>query len=294
MNGAAIRAVRSFNRTVAEELGILGDRFLGRRRPPGESRLLWEIGPGGADLKSLRNRLGLDSGYVTRMIQSLERQSLVRVRVGPTDRRVRRATLTPRGRAERAVLDRRSDAVADRILGSLPDKQRAALVAAMTEVDRLLRVSLVVFAVESPRSADATFCIDQYFKELDQRFDNGFDPAASLSAAHAELTPPAGLLIIARFHGEPVGCGALRFHGKAPAELKRMWLAKSVRGLGLGSRLLAELERRARTAGARIVRLETNRALSEAIALYRRSGYVEVPRFSDENYAHHWFEKKLG
>jgi ribosomal protein S18 acetylase RimI-like enzyme len=72
-----------------------------------------------------------------------------------------------------------------------------------------------------------------------------------------------------------------------------MWLAKRVRGLGLGARLLAELERRARMAGARIVQLETNCALTEAIALYRRSGYVEVPRFNDEHYAHHWFRKQL-
>ena len=171
--------------------------------------------------------------------------------------------------------------------------QRAALVAAMTEVGRLLRVSMVAFAVESPRSGDARLCMEQYFKELDQRFEGGFDPAMSIPADASELTPPAGLFIIARLHGERVGCGALKFHGKRPAELKRMWLAKSVRGLGLGARLLAELERRARMAGARIVQLETNGALTEAIALYRRSGYVEVPRLNDEHYAHHWFRKQL-
>jgi GNAT superfamily N-acetyltransferase len=99
--------------------------------------------------------------------------------------------------------------------------------------------------------------------------------------------------VIAHLNGQPVGCGALKFHGKAPAELKRMWLAKSVRGLGLGARLLNELEQRARNAGVRVVRLETNRALTEAIALYRRSGYVEVDRFNDEPYANHWFEKTL-
>jgi DNA-binding MarR family transcriptional regulator len=289
----SIPTVRRFNRTVAEHLGVVGDRFLGRRRPPGESRLLWEIGPDGADLRSLRSRLGLDSGYVSRVMQSLERQKLVQVRVSPGDGRVRRATLTRLGRAERAVLDRRSDALANRVLAALSAAQQATLVAAMAQVDALLRAAMVSFDVESPRSADARWCLQQYFDELDERFDAGFDPALSISADARDLTRPAGLLVIARLNGQPVGCGALKFHGKAPAELKRMWLAKSVRGLGLGARLLNELEQRARNAGARVVRLETNRALTEAIALYRRSGYVEVDRFNDEPYANHWFEKTL-
>jgi len=99
--------------------------------------------------------------------------------------------------------------------------------------------------------------------------------------------------MIARLRGRPVGCGALKFHGRAPAELKRMWVSRDARGLGLGRRLLAELERHAIASGVKVVRLETNRTLKEAIALYRSSGYREVPRFNDEPYAHHWFEKRL-
>jgi DNA-binding MarR family transcriptional regulator/GNAT superfamily N-acetyltransferase len=268
--------------------------FLGRSRPPGESRLLWEIGRDGAELRTLRGRLGLDSGYLARALQSLERQGLVRIKVSRTDRRVRLAALTRRGRTERALLDRRSDGLAERTLRSLSEKQRTSLVTAMADVERLLRASMVSFALESPRSTDARWCIEQYFQELDGRFDGGFNPDLSISADARALTPPAGLLIIARLQGKPVGCGALKFHDGAPAELKRMWLAPGVRGLGVGARMLAELERRARIAGARKVRLETNRSLTEAIALYRRSGYVEVSRFNTEPYAHHWFEKKLG
>ena len=293
MDRRAIDTVRQFHRTVAEELGIVGGRFLGRPRPPGESRLLWEIGPNGAELRSLRGRLGLDSGYLTRALQSLERQGLIRVSVSRHDGRVRRATLTRRGRTERSVLDRRSDGLAERTLRSLTATQQTALVAAMADVERLLRASMVSFAVESPRAAESRWCIDQYFQELDARFDGGFNPDASISADARELTMPAGLLLVARLQGKPVGCGALKFHDRAPAELKRMWLAGSVRGLGVGARMLAELERRALKSGARVVRLETNRALTEAIALYRRAGYVEVPRFNDEPYAHHWFEKRL-
>jgi len=91
-----------------------------------------------------------------------------------------------------------------------------------------------------------------------------------------------------------VGCGALRLHGDAPAEIKRMWVAREVRGVGLGRRILRELEDRARGLGAHAVQLETNRTLAEALALYRAAGYREVPAFNDEPYAHHWFRKELG
>ena len=294
MDGRAIKQVRSFNRTVAEGIGALGDRFLGRARPMAEARLLWEIGPDGAEVRELRARLGLDSGYLSRVLRSLERQRLVALRVRPDDRRVRRAHLTRAGLAERAELDRRSDDLALRILEPLSERQRATLVVvAMTEVERLLQACMVRFAVEDPTTPDAKWCFEQYFAELDGRFDGGFDPALSISADAHELTPPAGVLLIARLRNRPIGCGALKFHGSAPAELKRMWIAPSARGIGLGRRLLEELERRAREASVAVIRLETNRSLREAIALYRRSRYVEVDAFNDESYAHHWFEKRL-
>jgi GNAT superfamily N-acetyltransferase len=144
-----------------------------------------------------------------------------------------------------------------------------------------------------PAHPHARHCLDSYFAELDHRFDAGFNPALSIPADDDELRPPAGLLLVATLKGEPIGCGALKFHGDEPTELKRMWVAESARGLGLGRRILAELERSAADHGARVVRLETNRALTEAISLYRSAGYVEVAPFNDEPYAHHWFEKRL-
>ena len=152
---------------------------------------------------------------------------------------------------------------------------------------------MITFDIEPPTTPDARWCFGQFFAELNSRFDGGFDPGLSRSACPAELTPPSGLLIVGRLLGRPVGCGALKFHKKEPAELKRMWIAESARGLGVGRRLLAELERHVRKAGVKVLRLETNRALNEAIHLYRRSGYVEVEAFNAEPYAHHWFEKQL-
>jgi GNAT superfamily N-acetyltransferase len=157
-----------------------------------------------------------------------------------------------------------------------------------------LTASMIRIAPTSPDHPDARHCLRAYFSELSGRFDGGFDPARSLPADDQDLTPPAGVLLMATLHGEPVGCGALRYHGDAPAEVKRMWVSPLVRGLGLGRRLLAELEAEAAAHGVRVLRLETNRALTEAIGLYRSAGYREVGAFNTEPYAHHWFEKTLG
>jgi GNAT superfamily N-acetyltransferase len=164
----------------------------------------------------------------------------------------------------------------------------------MAEVERLLRASSVQITICDPRHPDARSCVRAYISELSRRFDEGFDPGLSISADDTELTWPAGLFLLATLHDEPAGCGALKFHRDAPAEIKRMWVAQAMRGTGLGRRILAELEAHAAAAGARTVRLETNRTLGEAIGLYRSAGYREVAAFNDEPYAHHWFEKPLG
>lgn len=294
MDAAAIERVRAFNRTVAERIGALNSQFLGRGRPMAESRTLWEIGAEGADVRELRARLGLDSGYLSRMLASLERQRLVTLSPNNHDRRVRTATLTRAGRVEKAMLDRRSDSLARSFLQPLGGAQRDRLVEAMSDVERLLTASMVEIDRVDPSTGDARWCVAQYFAELDSRFDGGFDPALSISADARELTLPAGELLMARLRGKPVACGALKFHGRAPAELKRMWVSPEIRGLGVGRRMLGELEHHAWQRGARVIHLETNRSLKEAIALYRASGYREVRAFNQEPYAHHWFEKRLG
>jgi DNA-binding MarR family transcriptional regulator/N-acetylglutamate synthase-like GNAT family acetyltransferase len=288
-----IERVRSFNRTVTQRVGALQDSYLARGRPLGASRVLWEVADEGIDVRALRARLDLDSGYLSRLLRLLERDGLVTVGPDPADRRVRSVRLTAAGRSERALLDSQSDALARSLLAPLGEAHRARLVDAMDEVQRLLTAGLVEVAIERPTTAAARFCLQSYFAELDARFDDGFDPESSISASAQELTEPAGLLLVAWLRGEPVGCGALKLHGRRPAEIKRMWVAQAARGLGVGRRLLQELEAHARARGARRVRLETNHALREATGLYRSSGYAEVEAFNDEPYAHHWFEKRV-
>jgi DNA-binding MarR family transcriptional regulator/GNAT superfamily N-acetyltransferase len=285
--------VRSFNRTVTQRIGALSDRFLARDRPLGESRMLWEIGPDGCEVRTLRNRLDLDSGHASRLLRSLEGAGMVRVRPSESDRRIRVVSLTRAGKAERRLLDERSDELAESMLAPLGGERRERLVDAMRTVERLLTFAAVEFRDVDPNHPDARQCFRAYFAELDARSESGFDPDAGISAEPPELTPPAGCLLIAYLHAEPVGCGAVKHHPGEPSEIKRMWVSASARGLGLGRRLLEELEARVAASGANAARLETNRALVEAIALYRSAGYREVPAFNDEPFADHWFEKQL-
>ncbi|HEU0302861.1 MAG TPA: helix-turn-helix domain-containing GNAT family N-acetyltransferase [Longimicrobium sp.] len=294
MHPEHVAGVRRFNRLVTQRAGALDDHFLGRDRPLGESRVLWEIGRGGADLRDLRARLGLDSGYLSRLVQSLASAGLVTLRADPQDERVRRADLTPAGLAEVGEMDRRSDQAAASILAPLTEPQRERLVAAMAEVHRLLQAAGARIERVDPASHVARWCIARYFAELDARFEGGFDPGQTLPADDAEMRPPRGAFLVAGVDGEPVACGAVKWMEPGVGYLKRMWVAESVRGLGFGRRMLAALEWQSRELGFTTLRLETNRVLAEAIRLYESSGYVEVPPFNAEPYAHHWFEKHLG
>src|SRR4051812_10063582 len=288
-----VAQIRRFNRVVTQRVGALDDHYLARDLPLGESRLLWEIGPEGCDLRSLRSRLELDSGYLSRMLRNLEGAGLVTVEPDERDRRVRVARLTAPGHAERDVLDRGADELAESLLEPLDKRQRDRLVSAMGDVERLLMVPLVRIEQMDPDHPHARHCLREYSAELDRRFPGGFDMRLSISTDASDLRPPQGLLLVATLMSEPIGCGALLLHEGEPPYIKRMWVAPSARGLGLGRRLLGELEARAAATGSPTVHLETNRTLTEAIAMYRSAGYVEVDPFNDEPYAHHWFEKRL-
>ena len=289
-----ISQVRRFNRMVTQRAGALDDHFLGRDRPLGESRLLYEIGQDGADLRDLRRRLGLDSGYVTRLVQALEEKGLVRVGGGSSDQRVRKARLTAAGRREVGEMNRRADQLAAALLNPLTPAQRTRLVEAMAEVHRLLQLSGIQIERVDPASPAARWCVGQYFRELDQRFESGFDPGASLSADDRDLIPPRGAFLVASVDGESVACGAVKTIAPGIGSLKRMWVADAVRGLGVGRRMLEALEAQARELGLATLRLETNQALQEAIRLYRSAGFREMAPFNSDPYAHHWFEKSLG
>ncbi|TML04433.1 MAG: winged helix-turn-helix transcriptional regulator [Actinobacteria bacterium] len=293
MRDASIEHVRHFNRTVSQRVGALSDNFLARHRPMAEARLLWEIGADGCEVRTLRNRLGLDSGHASRLLRALEDDGMARVDPSPSDRRIRVARLTRAGLREWAEIDRRSDEFAASMLEPLDKGDRERLVESMRTVRRLLTAAAIDIREVDPAGPDARQCLRAYVEELNERWEPGFDPSAGVTAEPHELTPPAGCFLVAYLYGEPVGCGGIKHLAGGPSDIKRMWVSPSARGLGLGRRLLGELEQRVRDSGATVARLETNRVLVEAIGLYRSAGYREVPAFNDEPFAHHWFEKPL-
>jgi DNA-binding MarR family transcriptional regulator/GNAT superfamily N-acetyltransferase len=293
MADAVVEQIRRFNRVVTERVGALNDHFLGRTRPLGEARVLWEIGLEGCEVRLLRSRLGLDSGYMSRLLRSLEAGGLVEVSASSADARIRVARLTRAGRREHMALEQRSDKLAQSLLTPLSTEQRERLVGAMREVERLLVAASVDITPIDPEHPDAQYCLAEYVAELNRRSTRGFDPSVGATALPHEVRPPAGQFFVAYLQGEPIGCGAVKHHANAPAEIKRMWIAPQARGLGLGRRLLDTLEACAKAGGARVAHIETSAVLSEALSLYRSNGWIEVQPFNDEPFADHWLMKEL-
>ena len=254
--------------------------------------MLWEIGTEGCEVRTLRTRLGLDSGQLSRLLRGLEADRLIELLPSPADARIRLATLTPAGLSERRFLDARSNELAMSILEPLSDPQRTQLVDAMRTVERLITTSLIDIRIVDPAGPDARRCLRAYFGEISRRSDIPFDPTKGTSAEPHELRRPAGSFLIAYLGEEPIGCGAIKHRTGEPSDIKRMWVAESARGLGIGRRLLSELEQLARDNDAPAVRLDTIDRC-RAIRMYRSHGYTETAAFNDEPFAHHWFLKPL-
>ena len=276
--------LRRFNRTYTQRIGVLDDSFLGTGYPLGVSRLLFEIGPRGATARDLRERLDLDSGYLTRMLRRLEHDDLVAVEPDPADRRRRLVALTECGRVAWQELDARSDELARALVDPLTARQRDRLTAALATADLLVRAATVHLREVAPTDPVAVAAVGHYFAELDRRFPTGFDPG-----------PPdhAGTFVVATSDGAPVAYGGVRPVSEETGEIKRMWVHDDWRGAGLGSRMLRHLEQLARRLGHSRVVLDTNGTLVEAIALYGRAGYTPIDRYNDNPYAEAWFEKEL-
>ena len=169
--------------------------------------------------------------------------------------------------------------------------EKVTLSVAGSEGSKLTAATVTVRDVD-PEHEAARHCLTAYFTELGRRFDSGFDPERSVSADPAELRAPYRSPVVS-FCAPADRLWRPETPRPWSAEIKRMWVAEPARGLGIGRRLLTEFEAAGGAARGRLVRLETNRALAEAIGRYRSAGYLEVAAFNNEPYAHHWFEKPL-
>jgi DNA-binding MarR family transcriptional regulator/GNAT superfamily N-acetyltransferase len=287
-----ISRLRSLQRQLTTRIGVLDEAFLGTSRPLAQNRLLYEVRRH-PSVRELRLWLGLDSGYASRLLAALRDEGLVELRPDPADARGRVAHLTAAGEAEVARLDRLADAAATGLVDGLAPPARERLAAAAATLTDLLVAATTRIDVAEPTDPRVTWCLEQYLAELDGRVAGGLRVRGMVSADPLEVAPPHGQTLLATSLEEPVGCGMLKRTVPGTVDIKRVWLDPRVRGAGLAGRLMDRLEETARALGCHTARLETNEALTEAIAMYRRRGYVEVEPFNDEPNAHHWFALRL-
>jgi DNA-binding MarR family transcriptional regulator/GNAT superfamily N-acetyltransferase len=287
----AVSRVRRFNRAVTSEVGALDSSFLGRGRPLGAARVLNAIGQGRSDVAEIRDYLGLDSGLMSRLLRSLEEEGLIETTVHGDDARRRVATLTRSGRREFKAYEALSNAQAEALLTR--HARPEALLAAMDLIGSALGALRITVQEMDPQGAEAHYCLGEYYGELARRFAQGFDVARSRDPDAADMRRPRGAFLVAISDGLPIGCVGLKGTGGEFAEIKRLWVAPSARGLGLARRLMDAAETAAREFGITVLRLDTNSALPEAGQLYRSSGWREIPRFNDDPYPDQFFEKRL-
>lgn len=285
-----VSRVRRFNRAVTSAVGALDSSFLGRGRPLGAARVLNAIGQGRSDVGEVRDYLGLDSGLMSRLLRSLEDEGLIETQAHEDDARRRAASLTRAGKREFAAYEALSNTQAESFLAR--NAQVEALLAAMDLIASALTRDRIALAEMDPRSAEARYCLREYYAELGRRFEQGFDVSLSRDPDAKDMRRPRGSFIVAISDTLPIGCVGLKGTDHGYAEIKRLWVAPSARGLGLGKRLMDAAEDTARTLGIALLRLDTNSALPEAGQLYRTTGWREIPRFNDDPYPDLFFEKR--
>lgn len=286
-----VSRVRRFNRAVTSAVGALDSSFLGRGRPLGAARVLNAIGQGRSDVGEVRDYLGLDSGLMSRLLRSLEDEGLIETQAHEDDARRRVASLTRAGKREFAAYEALSNTQAESFLAR--NAQAEALLTAMDLIASTLTRDRIALAEMDSRSEEARYCLREYYAELGRRFKQGFDVSLSRDPDAKDMRRPRGSFIVAMSDTLPIGCVGLKGTDHDYAEIKRLWVAPSARGLGLGKRLMDAAEGAARTLGIALLRLDTNSALPEAGQLYRTTGWRDIPRFNDDPYPGLFFEKRL-
>ncbi len=286
-----ISRFRRFSRAVTSEVGALDTSFLGRGRPLGAARVLNAIGHGRTDVAAVRAYLGLDSGLMSRLLRGLEDEKLIEVTSDPDDARKRRATLTSRGQQEFRAYEHLSDGRAQDLLAKYPHPE--ALLEAMDLVASALGREKWTLEECDPRDPAARYCLEEYYGELNRRFDGGFDVSLSCDPDATDMIRPRGCFLVAMSDGLPLGCVGLKGTDKGYAEIKRLWVSPAARGMGLARRLMAEVEEIARELEIDLLRLDTNSALPEAVRFYQTAGWREIDRFNDDPYPDFFFEKAL-
>ena len=286
-----VARTRRFHRAVTTEAGVLDASFLGRGRPLGPARVLNAIGRGITDIAEIRSYLRLDSGLMSRILRGLEEEGLITVSASETDARRRIATQTKSGEEEFSAYEALSDKQAADIVARHPHPE--TLLQAMDVVATALGFQRTTIECVSPLDPRAVVCLEAYYEELARNLKSGFDVNLSADPEASDMEHPRGAFLLAMLDGMPIGCIGLKGTDKGYAELKRLWIVPSARGMGLAKRMMTEAENEARGLGIKCLRLDTNSVLSDAVAMYHKLGWTEIERFNEDPYPDLFFEKDI-
>jgi DNA-binding MarR family transcriptional regulator/GNAT superfamily N-acetyltransferase len=280
MQADPIALIRRFNRAVTREAGALDSSFLGRGRPLGAARVLHLMSADGTDITLIRERLGLDSGLLSRLLRSLEADGLAELATDPADRRRRIACLTAKGRDEMRAYHALNDERANKTL-TRAGKRQDQLLKAMNLIATILLQDQVDIREADANDPAALACLAAYYQILLDKIPGVTPQMVTLPLADPEkYRPPHGAFLIAWSDDLPIGCVSVRPLAPTVGEVKRLWVDPAARGQGLARRLMTAIEDKARALGMTRLQLDTNSALHEAVKLYRATGWADITPYT--------------
>lgn len=282
-SGQEIAAVRAFNRFYTRKLGVLDQQLLKSPFSLSEARVMYELAhTGDLAAKEIGLELGLDPGYLSRIIQKFDEDGLVTRKPLPSDRRQYQLSLTAKGRASFARLERTSQEHVGTMLGPLSGEDRTRLIGAMDTIERLLAAprAATPAILRDPRPGDMGWVVQSHgvLYASEYGFDASFEALVAEIAAKFITSFDAARerCWIADIDGRPVGSVFLVRHSDDVAKLRLLLVEPVGRGQGLGRRLVAECISFARACGYRRITLWTQSILVAARKIYQEAGFVRV------------------
>ncbi|MGH6898104.1 MAG: bifunctional helix-turn-helix transcriptional regulator/GNAT family N-acetyltransferase [Geminicoccaceae bacterium] len=290
----SVEAVRRFNRFYTRQIGVLQEGLLKSPFSLAEARVLYELAhreqPTAAELGK---ELGLDAGYLSRILRGFERGGLIDRRPSTVDGRQNLLALTAEGRAAFGLLEQATQAQIGAMLGALPEGARRRLLEAMGTIESLLgagHAPKLPYLLRPQQPGDLGWIVHRHGILYAEEY--GFD--VQFEALVAEIVaqfvrhhdPRRERCWIAERDGAPVGSVLLVRQSDEVAKLRLLLVEPEARGLGIGARLVQECERFARRAGYRTITLWTNSVLHAARHVYEKAGYRLVHQEAHHSFGH--------
>ncbi len=287
------QTVRRFNRFYTRQIGLLHEHLHDSPFSLTEARILYELAHRCALTNSdLCSELGLDPGYLSRVVAGFEKQGLIEKSRSPTDGRAVQLTLTPTGRDSYQPLNLASQGEISAMLEKLSVPEQQLLVDAMHRIESLLGERTASYLLRDPRPGDMGWIVHRHGRLYAQEYGWNLEfeaLVAEIAAAYVRTHDPAWERCwIAEQNGRVVGSIFVVREDDTTAKLRLLYVEPDARGLGIGRRLVQECLRFARMAGYRKMVLWTNSVLTGARRIYAQEGFQMI-----EEEAHHSFGKDL-